>query len=72
LYLEHILLCIDLIFGVYRCPTVLFGAGMNDTESRIFRLMRELGMHYTVLLAQACLMMFALSNIIYLHAIVTF
>jgi hypothetical protein len=62
----------NLIFEVYRWLTVLLGAGMDDTETRIFRLMRELGMHYTVFLTQACLMMLALSNIIYLHAIVTF
>lgn len=72
MYLEHVLACVNVIFEVHRWLTVLLGAGMNDTESGIFRLMSELGMHYTVFLTQACLMMLALSNIIYLHAIVTF
>jgi len=45
---------------------------MNDTWTGISGLVGEHGMHYTVLLTQACLMKLALSNIIYLHAIVTF
>jgi hypothetical protein len=41
---------------------------MNDAASG----MSEHGMHYTVLLAQMCLVMFPLLDIIYLHTVVTF